>query len=395
MTRRLYWENPLLFEFEAQIIAHSTWRGAPSVVLDATAFYPEAGGQMPDHGELANRRVLDVQLDEGGTIHHLLEGEPPDVGARVQGSVNARRRREHMALHTGQHMLSHAMLDAAGAKTVSSRLGERVSTLDVDVADLSADAIAEALAAVNAIIDEDRPVRASFPAADVLASLPLRRTPKVKHDVRVVDIEGFDVTPCGGTHATHTSQVGGIHVLGHARHKGGTRLTFLTGPRLRRLLCERASSLDGLAARFTCAPEDVPRAVANLDAEWKQARAELGAARGTLAGLTADALAADASDARVAAHLDGDMDQARAISRKLVDQQLTVLLATGTGERLRVLASRPEGDGPDLGHFLRETAGTLGGAAGGRPHHAEGRIPRDAFPKLREHFLRCISWGRS
>ncbi len=390
MTRRLYWDDPLLFEFEAQVVARGSWRGTPTVVLDQTAFYPEAGGQMADHGTLSGVRLADVQIDEQGAIHHLLEEATIELGQRVRGSVDAQRRREHMALHTGQHMLSHAILDAAGAKTVSSRLGERRSTLDVDVADLSPNAVAEAVAKVNAIVDEDRPVRASFPSTRELGRLPLRRTPKVTTDIRVVAVEGFDVTPCGGTHVTHTSQVGGLHVLAHARHKGGTRLTFLAGPRLRRLLRERATQLDTLAARFTCAPEDVGRSVEKMDEELKRTRATLGAARAKLAAVTADALAADATDGRVAARLEGRMDEARAISRTLVDRGLVVLLGCGSGGRLGVLVSRPEAHGPDLGRFLRETAKEFGGAGGGRPHHAEGTVPKQAFPELRQRFLQDV-----
>jgi len=389
MTRRLYWEDPLLFDFEAEVVAHASWQGAPTVVLDVTAFYPDAGGQMPDHGSLAGSDVLDVQLDDEGVIHHRLEGPLPEVGARITAHIDPQRRREHMALHTGQHMLSHAILDAAGANTVSSRLGERISTLDVDAADVSPDAIAEAVGRVNAIIDEDRPVRASFPTPEALAALPLRRTPKVTTGIRVVDIEGFDVTPCGGTHATHTSQVQALHVLSHARYKGGTRLTFLAGPRLRRVLTQRARTLDELAVRFTCAPEDVSPAVVNLDAELRAARMELGTARSKLGRYTADALAAEARDGRVAALIEGTMDDARAISGSLVAQDFTALLACGEGERVSVLVSRPDSGDADLGRFLREAAKSLGGGGGGRPHHAEGSIPRDAFEELRERFLRA------
>ncbi|NCQ60432.1 MAG: alanyl-tRNA editing protein [Myxococcales bacterium] len=387
MTQRLYWEDALLFEFEARVEALASWQGSPSVILDRTAFYPEAGGQMADHGQLAGLMVHDVQVDEQGRIHHLLEGGAPEVGARVMGQIDAQRRREHMALHTGQHMLSHAILDAARASTVSSRLGERVSTLDVDVAELSRDAIDEAVARVNALVDEDRPVRASFPSPEVLASLPLRRKPKVQDGIRVVEVEGFDVTPCGGTHATHTSQVQGLFVLSHARYKGGTRLTFLAGPRLRRVFVERALALDTLATRFTCAPEDVDKAVDNLDAELKQTRASLGAARLELASSYADTLVSEAVDGRVTAELDLSIGEARAISRKLVAQGLTVLLACGAGERLGVLVSRPEAEGMDVGRFLRESAKALGGGGGGRPHHAEGSIPRAAYAQLRERFL--------
>src|SRR5262245_54193864 len=119
-TERLYFADPLLLSFEARVVAH----GSASIVLNRTAFYPESGGQMADRGRLAGAPVLDVQFDDHGVVHHRLDGPLPAVGASVTGEVDRDRRRVHMALHTGQHMLSRALEDVAGAATVSSRLGE-------------------------------------------------------------------------------------------------------------------------------------------------------------------------------------------------------------------------------------------------------------------------------
>src|SRR4051812_45155660 len=99
-TERLYHQDPLLLAFDARVVAHAIWNGTPSVVLDRSAFYPESGGQMADRGELGGHRVVDVQADEGGLVHHVLEaGALPEVGSAVTGSVDKARRRVHMALH--------------------------------------------------------------------------------------------------------------------------------------------------------------------------------------------------------------------------------------------------------------------------------------------------------
>src|SRR4051812_6036847 len=102
-TSRLYHDDPHLLAFDADVVAHASFAGSPSVVLDRTAFYPEAGGQMADRGTLGGRSIVDVQVDDAGLVHHVLEGEPPAIGARVSGSVDRARRRVHMALHSGQH----------------------------------------------------------------------------------------------------------------------------------------------------------------------------------------------------------------------------------------------------------------------------------------------------
>src|SRR5262245_53586343 len=152
MTPRLYFDDPFLLTFRAQVVAHGTFQGKPAVVLDRTAFYPEAGGQMADHGILAGARVLDVQVDDAGIVHHLVEGALPPVDDAIEGEVDRPRRRLHMALHTGQHMLSRALADVAKANTVSARLGETECTIDVDRSTLEDREVSEAEDRVNGII---------------------------------------------------------------------------------------------------------------------------------------------------------------------------------------------------------------------------------------------------
>ncbi|HZI05353.1 MAG TPA: alanyl-tRNA editing protein, partial [Archangium sp.] len=223
-TERLYYSDPFLFRFTGRVLAHGAWNGAPSVVLDRSAFYPEAGGQMADRGVLGGRVLRDVQVDDAGVVHHVLELPEgtglPEVGAELSGELDRVRRRTHMALHTGQHMLSRALVDVANAHTVSSRLGETLCTIDVDLDVLDERRVAEAEALVNSIIDDDIVIRAFFPTPEELAALPLRRAPKVTDNIRVIQMGDFDVSPCGGTHCTRSAQVGMVRVLGVERYKG-------------------------------------------------------------------------------------------------------------------------------------------------------------------------------
>src|SRR6185503_20980038 len=101
-TPRLYHDDPLLLVFGARVVGHASWQGKASVLLDRTAFYPESGGQMADRGSLGGARVVDVQVDDGDVVHHVIEDAPPVVGEEVRGEIEPARRRLHMALHTGQ-----------------------------------------------------------------------------------------------------------------------------------------------------------------------------------------------------------------------------------------------------------------------------------------------------
>src|SRR4051812_9651517 len=96
--------------FEANVVAHATYKDQPAIVLDATAFYGEAGGQLGDRGTLGSAAVTDTQVLDDGTIVHIIAGEAPAVGAHVIGELDWARRRQHMAQHTAQHLLSGTLL---------------------------------------------------------------------------------------------------------------------------------------------------------------------------------------------------------------------------------------------------------------------------------------------
>src|SRR6478609_531208 len=168
-TRRLYHDDAYLRRFDATVVAHATYKDRTAIVLDETAFYPEAGGQLGDRGTLAGLAVLDTQELDDGSIAHLVDGELPAVGTTVAGTIDWARRRQHMAQHTAQHLLSGTLLDRAQAPTASARLGETTLTIDaardrIPDAELVA---AEDLA--NDLIDDDLAVRAWFPTPDELA----------------------------------------------------------------------------------------------------------------------------------------------------------------------------------------------------------------------------------
>lgn len=384
-TTRLYYADPLSLEFDAAVVAHRPWQGRDAVVLDRSAFYPEAGGQLGDQGTLGEQRVEDVQVaDDGAVLHVLAEGATaPVVGTQVHGAVERARRRLHMALHTGQHMLSAALLDVAGAETVSSRLGATACTLDVHLPQLDDGALREALHRVRDAIEDDRPVRAWFPTPEELATLPLRRAPKVTDNVRVVSVEGFDVSPCGGTHCTRSAQVGHVTVTGVERYKGKTRITFLAGRAAMAELEARAQALAELGRAFTCGPLDVGRAVERLRSDLAAGRSALSLVRDRWAESLAASLVRDAAAAgtsRVVLQLpDEPVETLRALGARITARPGTVaLLASQSAEGLQVLVARGEGSDFDCGAWLRQAAARAGGRAGGSPLRAEGRLPPGA-----------------
>ncbi|MFY0576066.1 DHHA1 domain-containing protein [Cystobacter fuscus] len=224
------------------------------------------------------------------------------------------------------------------------------------------------------------PIRAFFPTPEELAALPLRRAPKVTDNVRVIHIQGFDVSPCGGTHCTRSGQVGMVRVLGVERYKGKGRVLFSAGGRARSELWQEAAALRALGRSFSCGPLDVPASVERLRQDLTDVREALGAARAKLAEHTAAGLVAQferSPDARVVAVLEGaSPEDLRSVAARLTQRpDAVVLLASRTPEGLSVLITRGSGASFGCGAFLKRAAEAAGGRGGGRPEHAEGRLP--------------------
>ncbi len=375
MTRRLYHDDSYVRRFDATNVAHVTHRDRPALVLDQTAFYPEAGGQLGDRGRLGALDVRDTQeLDDGSILHlveHAADTELPAVGSAISGELDWARRRQHMAQHTAQHLLSGTLLDRARAPTASARLGE--STLTIDV---SRDRIpdAELVAAedlANDLIDDDLAIRAWFPASDELASMKLRRDPKVSADIRVVAIGDFDFSPCGGTHCARTSQLGTIRVIGSERYKGMTRVTFTAGRRARYELFTHDQVLRSLATQFSCGPVEVPAAIDKLRRDAEASAAEITALRSRLATTIAQSLSGTGA---VIAKIPGDAELLRGVAAALVAGGRDALVATSDETSTMVVLSRAPGSTLDCAALWKRLAADGGGRGGGRAERAEGRL---------------------
>jgi alanyl-tRNA synthetase len=392
-TEKLYWADATARSFDADSALLSSWQGRTSIVLPRTLFYPEAGGQLADRGtlRLGTRTVAidDVQVDDEGIIHHLvasgeaaLDGEP--LGS-VHGEIDAARRRDFTAQHTAQHALSRALLDEARAPTMSSRLGATLCTIDLDRADIPEGEIARAEDLVNAIVTDDVPVRALFPTASELASMDLRRAPKVSANVRVIDIEGFDLSPCGGTHCTRSGQIGTIRVVGVERYKGKTRLSFHAAQRALADARAKEAALSALAAELTCGVLDVGAAVAKLQRELKTRGDALTAAREEVVGHLADATwrahpMKDGGGPTFVTLLrpHDDVAMLRAVAGRVASRADVVALAASldpaSGEALLVIQRGPSVTDFDCGAWLKSTVNAHEGRGGGRPERAEGRM---------------------
>ncbi len=382
-TDRLYYLDAYLREFAAHVVARRDLPGGPAIALDRTAFYPTGGGQPADTGLFygagqASVPVVDITAEDG-LVWHVLGREL--AGDEVRGVVDWDRRFDHMQQHTGQHILSQAFIQCHDAETVGFHLGAAYSTIDLNRADLGTEAVAAAEAAATVIIDRALPVTATFVSPEELAHLPLRKPPKVSENIRIVQVQGFDWSACGGTHVANTAQVGLIKIVATERRGAELRVTFLCGRRARADYARLKGLVQGLVARFAAAEDDIPDAVDRREVEMAALRKELADLERQWVDATAAALWANAQALgarRVVVQVaDYPVERAKRVVQALRARPGAVVLLGVRGERPQLLFTRADDVAIDAGALLRSAVAAGGGRGGGRPDWAQGGVPTD------------------
>jgi alanyl-tRNA synthetase len=276
-TERLYYQDSRLLEFDAIVISVSERDdGQIAVELDRTAFYPSGGGQPNDTGILGEARVVDCIDAESDGVLHLIVGSVPEIGDRVHGKIDWLRRLDHLQQHTGQHILSAAFVKLFDAPTHSFRVLEHECEIDVALDDPTDERIEQAVDLANQIIWENRPMTIRQVTSEEAATLPLRKEPSRGGELRVIEIDDFDLTPCGGTHAKSTGEVGVIAVRSWERAKGLTRIQFMAGVRVLADYRKVNRTARDVAAMFSAGREDSAALVSKLVEESKKLRRRVG-----------------------------------------------------------------------------------------------------------------------
>src|SRR5688500_17742022 len=388
-TERLYYTDSHLLEFDACVVEVSrTEDGRAAVTLDRTAFYPTGGGQPFDTGALGAARVVECVEAGDGRVLHVCEGELPAAGEGVRCRVDRPRRLDHMQQHTGQHILSQAFVELFGAQTRSFRMLEDACEVDVELADPSDERVERAVGRANEIVWEDRAVRVRQVTPEEAARLPLRKDSEREGLLRVVEIEGFDFSPCGGTHARATGEVGLIAARHWERAKGLVRVTFVAGGRALADYRRANRTARAAAALFSVARDEAADAAARMQEENRQLLRRLRAAEETAARAEARELYEGARGAAgppdgaggggaavvVARQFEGrDAEGLRRLAAALAAHPRAVaLLGSVEGGAARLLFARAADAPGDMNALMREACRTLEGRGGGRPDLAQG-----------------------
>ncbi len=380
-TEVLYYLDPYTLAFDAHVV----WTEGPYVVLDRTYFYPTGGGQVTDKGHLGDLAVVDVERKGPWVLHHLERPSPFRVGERVHGRVDGPRRRQLMQHHTATHLLNGALRETLGPHVWQAGAYKGPESARIDITHykpLSREELHRVERRVNEIVREDRPVKSYFEdrnQAEKRFGFTLYQGGAVPgKELRIVEVEGFDVEACGGTHCTHTSEVGAIALSDVERIQDGiVRLTYSSGERALDLREEHEEILKEASRRLGVSVAELPSGIDRLLGEIEASRKAARTRRKEDLGATASRLLADPSVAETVGAtmiVTGAVDRGRAelmeLSRLLTKEKGRVAILAGEEDGRGVLFVGSTSPAVAAADVLRAALGEFEGRGGGNPASA-------------------------
>ena len=254
--RKIFYEDVNITEFDGNVVSceYDEAKKLYKVLLNATAFFPEEGGQSADVGTLDGQRVCDVQIKDD-LIYHYLE-QPLTVGATVSGQVDWSQRFDFMQQHSGEHILSGLIHNKFGYNNVGFHLSNNEVTMDFNGAfdwNLARELELEA----NKVVYQNLPVEILYPNTEELANMEYRSKIEIDGQVRIVAIPGVDMCACCAPHVATTGQIGIIKIVGLQSYKGGVRLNILCGERALRDYSAKFDSVSAIAQDMSTKQEQV------------------------------------------------------------------------------------------------------------------------------------------
>ncbi len=280
MTFKYYYENPYLKETEANILEKKFKDNRYYLKLDRTIFYPHmSGGQPRDKGTINQIEVLDVFEDGDGIIHVV---DKDIKNNRILLSIDWNNRFDLMQQHTGQHLLSSCFYSLFNANTIGFHIGKEYTYIDITRSQITGDEIRKAEFLANKIIQSNFRVLSYMINRKELKEPLDFHIPKNQEEIRVIEIDGLDYTPCCGTHVYHTGEIGLIKILNWKKHKENTRIIFLCGSRALQDYHWKSLYIEDMAQFLSSNPKDILNKIKgfslekeSLEKENKELRKEL------------------------------------------------------------------------------------------------------------------------
>lgn len=373
---RLFLYKPYEKIFEARVLNRDKTSRGYEVILDRTAFYPTGGGQPNDTGWLDDSPVIDVVEEKGNIIHVLSQ---PVQGERITGKIDWERRFDHMQQHLGQHILSSCFEKLADADTVGFHLGSQYVYIDLHRADLPEETIYRAEDMANEIVFRNMAVKTYIVSREDLPGIPLRKPPSVTEDIRIVEVDGFDFCPCGGTHPTCTGSVGMIKIRKWEKNKDSLRLEFVCGKRALQDFRDKNTSVNKISSLLSVRDYEVPGAVERITAENKRLSKAAEDLKEQYYSLEASAMVRDAR--KIGPYkmvrfmfYKKPFDEIKMLASKITEHGGCIALLCTSDAKAQLIISRSPDVPIDLRPVFKEAMALAGGKGGGSSAVVQGGV---------------------
>ena len=405
MTKRLYYQDSYLKEFKAKVLKKIKIDNQPAVILDETAFYPTSGGQPYDVGVIQDVSVVEV-AEEGDEIIHILKEElKEEINSEVIGKIDWERRFDHMQQHLGQHILSGALIEIYGAETVSFHLGEKVCTLDIAKEKITEEEVKKTEECANEIIFNNRPVKCYFlEGEEELKRLNLRKMPDRKGKIRIIEVENFDLSACGGTHCRTTGEVGLIKITKWEKRGEKIRLEFICGWRAWGDYFWKNELIKNISNKLTIKDSELGEAIDRMLEEQKEIRKELKEFKEKLQEYEARNLINESSLVDDGIKIikkvfeEKNFQEVMGLGQKMINLDDNVVVLAGIknkGEGAKILFACSGGLNFDMNRLIKEAGKFIEGRGGGTPNFAQAGGKRvegieDSLNFALEHFQEFV-----
>lgn len=367
-TRKLYYEDSHCRVFRARVTGCAEANGGYEITLDATCFYPEGGGQAADTGCLGGVRVLDTR-ERGEDVVHLC-ASPLTVGSTVEGEIDWEPRFLRMQLHSGEHIVSGILHRRFGVSNTGFHMGAERTVIDFD-GTIPPEVLPEIEREANEAIWRDLPIRCYYPSEEELPAVPYRSKKALPWPVRIVEIPGYDICACCGTHVDATGEIGLVKLYSSVPFRGGSRIEMSCGSQalayLNRVL-EQAATASHV---FSVPADQVGGAAESFAAQTAGLKYRLVELQRRLFAMTAAQCAGQGNTLLLEPGLDsvGIRELADAVADVCGGTAAVFSGADGSGYGY-CLADRAN----DLRPLGKEMTARLNGRGGGKPNFQQGSV---------------------
>ena len=375
---KLYYDDPYLRDFTAEIVNIEEHLGKFRVTLDKTAFFPGGGGQSCDTGMIGDHKVIDV-YEENDIVYHIVEKKPIKIH-NVKCKIDSERRTDGMCQHLGQHVLSGCFFNLFNANTFAIHLGADISTVDI-YGILTEEQIRAAERLANKVIGDALKVESFIPTKSELKKLTLRRAlPNTKEDIRIVKIgDDFDINACCGLHPKSTLDLRLIKIKKFEKHKEGTRIEFLSGNRAIEDSYKKDEFQNSICKYLNCNENEAVNGIKNLNNNLKEANEINKSLNITLANYQVKELIDNAETVGEFKIIKSIFDNENLkyinnLTSKLVETPNTVtLMAVKSEDKVNLIFACTKGIKEiKVNEVLKDAISLIDGKGGGSPFMAQG-----------------------